>query len=637
MTDERRFEPEPAPSPDLEARLERWFSAELTRSRADVQGGQLRKHRVGPVRSARTSRRVAWSALLGSLLALVVIVAIAGGLLSGAPTPSPTPGVSVASPTSVLSSASPAASPGIQIGANGLPTSIGGEPVLTVPAAVDRAAHSTDSTPFLVAGWLSYVKAACPAILPQKPPILRTGMCGDWPSLLGAVPYEPNGQQNLALLGSTDLWPAFLTVDPPRSDPVLANQAAVFRVHTHDPAANACSAALRDQCRQAVVADATLWIEAMDPPYSAIPTGQADPPTPDHNPGFWATGSMSVSRRDATATLLPDGQVLVAGGDYTTTTGFHELTDHPLASAELYDWLNGRFSPTGSMSIARTGHTATLLANGQVLITGGTQGQAVTASAELFDPATGVFRPTGSMTGPRVGQTATLLGDGRVLIVGGSTSGEQATASAELYDPRTGTFSAAGSMSTPRLQDTATLLADGRVLVAGGQLPGASTGSGILASAEVYDPATGLFSPTGPMTLARVGHAATLLNDGRVLVTGGATNGNGSVFTASAEVYDPASGTFSRTGSMAVKRVGQTQTLLWGGWVVVAGGDELAIARGNGIGEVYDPIKGTFSRAGTLTMAPFYGTATFLPDGTVLIAGGDTASADRYQEPSSLP
>jgi hypothetical protein len=287
----------------------------------------------------------------------------------------------------------------------------------------------------------------------------------------------------------------------------------------------------------------------------------------------------------------------------------------PLASAELYDPQTGRFSPTGSMNAGRAYHTATLLSDGRVLIAGGLGGSVWLASAELYDPQTGRFSPTGSMNADRGGHTATLLPDGRVLIVGGGP------ASAELYDPATGTFSPTGTMTTTREYQSATLLPDGRVLIAGGWSGGA--GGSAVASAELYDPAPGTFRATGSMITARANHTATLLNDGRVLIAGGYGD-------ASAELYDPQTGTFSLTGSMTASRVYPTATLVANGRVLIAGG-------GPTFGELYDPATGAFSRTGSMRASHQAPTATLLSDGRVLVVGGGDGlgglfnSAELYQ------
>jgi hypothetical protein len=259
---------------------------------------------------------------------------------------------------------------------------------------------------------------------------------------------------------------------------------------------------------------------------------------------------MAVARSGHAATLLSDGRVLISGGTYGGMTF--------LASAELYDPKTGAFSPTASMKTSREYHTATLLPDARVLIVGGEEDQRPSlliggptprpaGTAELYDPTTGRFNPTGSLATPRDDYTSTLLPDGRVLIVGGIKhasrgfawgSGDD-LASAELYDPSTGAFRPTGSMTVGRHGHTATLLLDGRVLVAGGISP--KTSGGITykvpqATAELYDPLTGTFSPAGAMTTERYGHTATLLSDGRVLIAGGAHTGD---LLSSAELFRP--------------------------------------------------------------------------------------------------
>ena len=339
--------------------------------------------------------------------------------------------------------------------------------------------------------------------------------------------------------------------------------------------------------------------------------------------GFTPTGGMTVARTGHTATLLANGKVLIAGG----------ANGGLLASAELYDPTAGKFTATGSMTLARQGHTATLLPNGEVLIIGGGGG----ASAELYDPLAGKFTATGNLIVPRYRHTATLLQSGMVLIAGG-TDGTNALASAELYDPAAGTFTATGNLTVTRSQHAATLLQSGMVLIAGGYVTPPGLLSYGLTSAELYDPKAGVFAATGSMTVGRSYPLATLLTDGRVLMSGGQSNFEGYVASNSLERYDPTARTFAATGSMTEARAYYTSTLLPNGTVLIVGGyrSEYDLRYFFATAELYDPTTGVCSATGSLATGREFHTATLLPNGTVLVAGGDRegsvlASAELYR------
>jgi hypothetical protein len=243
---------------------------------------------------------------------------------------------------------------------------------------------------------------------------------------------------------------------------------------------------------------------------------------------FTATGNMVTEHGTAyTATLLNNGEVLVVGGASRCRNG--QCNDMP--NAELYNPSTGTFTATGNLNNRRRGHTATLLANGKVLIVGGEQNSTLISSAELYDPSTGTFAVTGSLNTVRAGHTANLLGDGTVLVAQGND------ASAELYNPSSGTFSYTGSMISARngygyaSSSTTTLLNDGTVLFAGG-----FGGSIVMSEAEIYSPVTGAFATTGSLNTARFTQTATLLPDGRVLVAGGE---NSTGYLSSTELYTP--------------------------------------------------------------------------------------------------
>ena len=334
--------------------------------------------------------------------------------------------------------------------------------------------------------------------------------------------------------------------------------------------------------------------------------------------GFRPTGDMSTARTAHTATLLPSGKLLIVGGDTCLFTGYY-YEFCPLSSAEVYDVGAGTFATTGKMSVARVFHTATLLNNGKVLVTGGHD-----ASAELYDPASGTFAVTGSMSVGRNSHTATLLASGKVLIAGGQGVGVLATA--ELYDPTSGTFTATGSMAAARTSHTATLLINGKVLIAGGFNSAGAT----LATTELYDPGSGTFTATGAMATARTSHTATLLANGKVLVTGGIANMANGGSLSSAEVYDVVAGTFSATGPMMTVRDSHFAILLANGTVLVAGGP--FGSSGGLTAELYNTGNGTFTETGGMETSRALAAAVLLPDGRVFVSGGsDTISAELYE------
>jgi N-acetylneuraminic acid mutarotase len=359
--------------------------------------------------------------------------------------------------------------------------------------------------------------------------------------------------------------------------------------------------------------------------------------------GWSATGSLLTARTEFTTTLLPDGRVLAAGGVSDC------CEEQVLASAELYDPTTGEWSATGSMVTPRANHTATLLPNGKVLVAGGDcpgltdpscrvvppgdiDPDAAITLAELYDPATGTWSPTGKMTTARFGHTATLLDDGTVLAVGAEHADDAILPSADIYDPKTGKWSAASAMSVGRTQQFTVKLVDGRVLVAGGMGPSTPATHEELGTAEIFDPKTGRWTATGNMITPRAqGGPAVLLSDGTVLVPGG--GGDGDTLLGSAEIYDPARGEWRSTTSMPEPRVGFAAVPLRDGRVFLVGGftedgaaDPSGVTASNPLlpALMFDPATPGWTDAGSLgtTGRSFALTATLLSDGRVLVAGG---------------
>ena len=342
-------------------------------------------------------------------------------------------------------------------------------------------------------------------------------------------------------------------------------------------------------------------------------------------PDTWSPATnMATARSGHTATRLLNGRVLLAGG---------QNQSGQLVTAEIYDPLTNGWAPAGSMASARAAHTATLLPSGKVLVVGGFGvGFADLASAEVYDPVGNTWSPAGSMAGARSQHSATLLPNGGTVLVAGGITAGVILASSELYDPVANGWVATDSMATKRYIHTATALPNGQVLVAGGY-----GNNGWSAGSEVYDPAADTWTVASGLAMARYGHTASLLTGGKVLVSGGFGNGGP---LASAEIYDPTANTWSVTGSMATARFIHTATLLPSGKVlVVAGGSGNAPRLASA--ELYDPTAGIWTTTGSTAVARQSHTATLLANGKVLATGGYgndfpnfLASAELY-EPQS--
>lgn len=344
---------------------------------------------------------------------------------------------------------------------------------------------------------------------------------------------------------------------------------------------------------------------------------------------FAPTGSLNTARYNHSATFLNTGLVLVAGGIGPVPGQSGALGE--LASAELYSPGAGDFVFTGNLNTAREQHSATLLNSGTVLIAGGSGGDGELASAELYSPSAGTFAVTGNLNAARYEHTATALPQGGVLIAGGYGGGS-VLASAELYNPATRMFKFTTSLNAARYDATATLLQNGQVLIAGG-----ADENGPLSSAELFDPTNSTFTfTTGSLNVARSGATATLLNTGNVLIADGYNYLITGPLT-SAEIYNPSTESFTPTGSEESTAWLGTATLLTNADVLAAGS-----ALNSAVPELYNPGAGTFSATSGMITPRDLQTATLLTDGAVLMAGGHSdltntvLSAAELYEPTTL-
>jgi len=340
--------------------------------------------------------------------------------------------------------------------------------------------------------------------------------------------------------------------------------------------------------------------------------------------GTWRlTGSLHTARDGHTATLLPNGNVLVAGG---------ENNNQALPSSEVYSPSTGSWTASGHLNIARSNASAVLLPNGQVLVAGGCISNclgATTASAELYSSASGSWASTGTMKQARAYFGMVLLPNGQVLVAGGCTGLNSngcsgVTAAAEIYNPSTGKFSSTGAMKVARGSFTLTLLANGQILAAGG-INGANNPLG---SAELYNPRNGKWTLTGNLNVARDEHTANLLSNGKVLVAGGEDPSG--VTTVKTELYNPSTGKWRFTGNLNVSRLEHTATMLMNGNVLIAGGNNVTANNTTVLSsaELYNPNSGVWTKTGNMNDARVGHTATLLSSGQVIAASGSDANND---------
>ena len=340
----------------------------------------------------------------------------------------------------------------------------------------------------------------------------------------------------------------------------------------------------------------------------------------DPNLRVWSRGPamtnvVPAARAGHTATVLPDGKVLILGG-----------SEH--ASPELYDPIRDRWTNAVPTITPRSWHRAALLADGRLLVAGGSHDRIYLSGSEIYDPRLNEWTKAGESGVASIGETLTLLRNGKVLVAGGET-GDRHLARAELFDPATTKWKETGTLKTKRAHHAATLLSNGKVLVMGGK----ASRFEVLHTAELYDAASGKWKETKPMRFQRWRHTATLLPNGKVLVAGG----SGPSFSAlnNAELYDPTTEEWQETGPLNMERYDHTATLLWDMGVLVigsaqeSGGAPLSA-------EIYDPKRGTWIMSRMLKAERAHHTATVLPNGKVLIVGGDVVSPFELYEPAAL-
>jgi hypothetical protein len=327
--------------------------------------------------------------------------------------------------------------------------------------------------------------------------------------------------------------------------------------------------------------------------------------------GFNSTGSMKVARINHTATLLSNGEVLVAGGN--------NHTDGYLSSAEVYNPSTGKWTLMGSMTVPRDGHDAVLLQNGQVLVAGGidasTIGCTTLATAELYNPSTGTWTGTGSMSVGRYSFTLTLLSNGEVLAAGGTNCGNGGLLSAELYNPATGTWTATDTMTSGNQSTGAVLLQNARVFVVGND--------------NLYNPSLGTWAATAKDPIGG-GAPAVLLPNGDVFAAG--TIQGDSIYTPSADqwtTFAPPPCTTSRQNCEGGGALLNTGKVLVAGGITQVPGQHYLIDETNGLAALLDPSTLTWTTTASMKESRVGETVTVLLNGEVLFAGGETFNKGR--------
>jgi len=366
--------------------------------------------------------------------------------------------------------------------------------------------------------------------------------------------------------------------------------------------------------------------------HSSLPASPSPEPLPSIVPGkspqlvfgtgTWAkVDSLSVPIWGSASAVLKDGRVLVVGG----AAGASSQQASDLVS--VFNPVSGHWTTATSMLQPRAYPMAVTLSDGSVLVAGGSRNGQPLDTAERYNPANGTWVTAGRLNIPRSQGSLVVMADGRVLATGGGIEGApgwSSTASVEIYDPKTGRWTMGPPMMVARARHTATLLPDGEVLVSGGATTYHGEIGSVTATAELYNPHSNQWRQAASMSIPRYVHQAALLTDGRVLVAGGwSFTANSDPSKSSAEIYDPHTDTWVATGSLATARAEFVMLRVGDGRVLAVDGID-ANYRLLSTSEVFDPPTGAWTASGKLQVALMWPAAALLQDGRVLIAGGAT-------------